>query len=101
MQVAGERLAFVLNEIIEHKRHKEAHAHGRGLPSRKVAVGTEKVAPKWASGKKHKKMDIHGFYRQIKLQEKKEVSEQLGMERIHCSSCRSFTPDCFALARKC
>jgi len=43
MSVGGERLAFVLNEIIEHKRHKEAHGQGRGLPSRKVAVGTQEV----------------------------------------------------------
>jgi len=70
MQVAGERLAFVLNEIIEHKRHKEAHQHGRGLPSRKVAVGVQKL-------KKHKKMDIHGFYRQIKLQEKRRSMSNL------------------------
>jgi len=44
MALAGERLAFVLNEIIEHKRHKDAHENGRGLHSRKVAIGTEKAA---------------------------------------------------------
>merc|ERR1712125_85350 len=38
--LGGERLPFILNEIIEHKRHKDAHKDGRGLPSRKVAVGT-------------------------------------------------------------
>lgn len=42
--LAGERLAFILNDIIEHKRHKEAHAEGRALPSRRIAVGTELVA---------------------------------------------------------
>lgn len=44
IDLGGERLAFVLNDIIEHKRHKEAHADGRGLPSVKMAVGTETVA---------------------------------------------------------
>lgn len=51
MSVGGERLAFVLNEIIEHRRHKEAQSHGRGLPSRKVAVGTEALPPGAATKK--------------------------------------------------
>jgi hypothetical protein len=55
-ELGGERLAFILNDIIEHKRHKDALADGRGLPSVKVAVGTEKAtAPtktKKASGAK-------------------------------------------------
>mmetsp|Transcript_58107 Transcript_58107/g.138238 ORF Transcript_58107/g.138238 Transcript_58107/m.138238 type:complete len:442 (-) Transcript_58107:42-1367(-) len=37
---AGERLAYVFNEILEHKRHKEASADGRALPSKRVVVGT-------------------------------------------------------------
>lgn len=40
---AGERVAYILNEIVEHRRHKDAHAQGRGLPSRKLAIGLEKV----------------------------------------------------------
>jgi len=44
LQLSGERLAFVLNEIIEHKRHKDAHKDGRGLPTKKVAVDVEKKA---------------------------------------------------------
>jgi len=44
LQLAGERLGFVLNEIIEHKRHKEAQKDGRALPSRKVAVVVENKA---------------------------------------------------------
>jgi hypothetical protein len=43
MALGGERLAFVLNDIVEHKRHKEAHKDGRGLPSFKTAIGTELV----------------------------------------------------------
>jgi len=78
LQIAGERLAFVLNEIIEHKRHKEAHLNGRGLPTRKVVVGTEKVAPhKWNPKAKHKGMDMHGIYRQIKLQERRRSMSNL------------------------
>lgn len=42
LQLAGERLGFVLNEIIEHKRHKDAHKDGRALPNKKVAVDVEK-----------------------------------------------------------
>jgi hypothetical protein len=44
LQLSGERLAFVLNEIIEHKRHKEAGREGRGLPTKRVAVDVEKKA---------------------------------------------------------
>jgi len=40
--LGGERLAFILNEIIEHKRHKEAEEDGRGLPGRIVAIGMER-----------------------------------------------------------
>merc|ERR1712194_504601 len=45
LALAGERLAFVLNDIIEHKRHKEAQREGRALPSVKLAVGTEPTIP--------------------------------------------------------
>jgi hypothetical protein len=62
IDLGGERLAFVLNDIIEHKRHKEAHADGRGLPSVKVAVGTETImAPTKktaAKGKKAQSMPV-------------------------------------------
>jgi len=78
IQLAGERLAFVLNEIIEHKRHKEANKHGRGLPSRKVAVGMEKVAPpKWIHTNKHKGKDLHGIYRRIRLAERRRSMSNL------------------------
>jgi hypothetical protein len=53
IQLAGERMAFVLNEILEHKRHKEAHKDGRGLHSRKVAVDVEKKEGS-KDGKTHK-----------------------------------------------
>jgi len=52
LQLAGERLGFVLNEIIEHKRHKEAHKEGRALPSRKFAVDVENKAPDVSQGVK-------------------------------------------------
>merc|ERR1712194_102150 len=53
MALSGERLAFVLNDIIEHKRHKEAQREGRALPSVKLAVGTEPTIPTRSSkGKK-------------------------------------------------
>merc|ERR1711957_10634 len=45
MDLSGERLAFVLNDIIEHKRHKEAQKEGRALPSIKLAVGTAPTTP--------------------------------------------------------
>lgn len=54
-ELGGERLAFVLNDLIEHKRHKDAHADGRGLPSVKVAVGTETIrVPSTATAAKTK-----------------------------------------------
>jgi hypothetical protein len=46
MSSGGEHLAFVLNDLIEHKRHKEAFKNGRGLPSIKSAIGTELVNSK-------------------------------------------------------
>lgn len=52
LQLAGERLGFVLNEIIEHKRHKEAQKDGRALPSRKVAVQVENKAAEDPKGDK-------------------------------------------------
>jgi len=39
LTLAGEHLAYVFNEIIEHKRHKDAAEDGRGLPSRQSVVG--------------------------------------------------------------
>merc|ERR1711976_302620 len=57
--LAGERLAFVMNEILEHKRHKDAHKDGRGLPSRKHAV-ISLVANSSKNG--HKRIS-HEFYR--------------------------------------
>merc|ERR1712194_38802 len=45
MALGGERLAFVLNDLIEHKRHKDAHKDGRALPSVKLAIGTEPAGP--------------------------------------------------------
>jgi len=78
IQLAGERLAFVLNEIVEHKRHKEAHKHGRGLPTRKTVVGMEKVAtPPWTKTAQHKGMDFYGMHRKIKLQEKRRSMSNL------------------------
>merc|ERR1712217_382720 len=45
LALGGERLAFVLNDLIEHKRHKDAHKDGRALPSVKLAIGTEPAGP--------------------------------------------------------
>lgn len=42
IQLSGERLGFILNDIIEHKRHKDAVKDGRSLPSKKKAVGLER-----------------------------------------------------------
>eukprot|EP00933_Yihiella_yeosuensis_P078347 TRINITY_DN8970_c0_g1_i1.p1 TRINITY_DN8970_c0_g1~~TRINITY_DN8970_c0_g1_i1.p1 ORF type:complete len:420 (+),score=63.07 TRINITY_DN8970_c0_g1_i1:43-1302(+) len=42
--LAGERVAFILDDILEHKRHKDALADGRGLPSRKIAVGSQHLS---------------------------------------------------------
>uniref|UniRef100_A0A7S1L8F7 S1/P1 nuclease n=1 Tax=Alexandrium catenella TaxID=2925 RepID=A0A7S1L8F7_ALECA len=61
LALSGERLAFVLNEIIEHRRHKEAHDQGRGLPSRKVAVGTQKVGGGAAAAPSTTAMTSGGF----------------------------------------
>mmetsp|Transcript_68954 Transcript_68954/g.200045 ORF Transcript_68954/g.200045 Transcript_68954/m.200045 type:complete len:120 (-) Transcript_68954:10-369(-) len=33
--LGGQRLAFVLNEIVEHKKHKAAHREGRGRGHRR------------------------------------------------------------------
>merc|ERR1712232_567511 len=93
MQLAGERLAFVLNEIIEHKRHKEAHKEGRGLHSRKAAVdvekkkGDSKKAPAGAKSPPHKPHhaapgmptktgpgnfeDLGSWYKQLKIEERR------------------------------
>eukprot|EP00929_Paragymnodinium_shiwhaense_P067973 TRINITY_DN34166_c0_g1_i1.p1 TRINITY_DN34166_c0_g1~~TRINITY_DN34166_c0_g1_i1.p1 ORF type:complete len:426 (+),score=67.32 TRINITY_DN34166_c0_g1_i1:107-1384(+) len=72
MNVGGERLAFVLNEIIEHKRHKDASKNGRGLPSRRSAVGTEQ-APPWVVNPSSGGANTEGleaFYKQLKIQER-------------------------------
>eukprot|EP00929_Paragymnodinium_shiwhaense_P027188 TRINITY_DN16007_c0_g1_i1.p1 TRINITY_DN16007_c0_g1~~TRINITY_DN16007_c0_g1_i1.p1 ORF type:complete len:379 (+),score=79.03 TRINITY_DN16007_c0_g1_i1:201-1337(+) len=34
--IAGQRLAYVLLEILQHKRHKHAHAEGRGLSAHQM-----------------------------------------------------------------
>merc|ERR1712146_324885 len=44
LQVSGERVGFVLNDILEHKRHKEAAKDGRALPSRKVVTVEKDVS---------------------------------------------------------
>merc|ERR1712232_1364774 len=81
--IGGERLAFVLNEIIEHKRHRDAHREGRALPSRKVAVGTEHAVDgvetipssggntngSRAAGAKAMNKDFSEIYRRLKLVE--------------------------------
>mmetsp|Transcript_13151 Transcript_13151/g.24246 ORF Transcript_13151/g.24246 Transcript_13151/m.24246 type:complete len:434 (+) Transcript_13151:39-1340(+) len=41
LTTAGEHLAYVFNEIIEHKRHKDASNDGRGLPSKQAVVGAQ------------------------------------------------------------
>lgn len=86
LQLSGERLGFILNEIIEHKRHKDAHKDGRGLPSRKVAVSVEKKASvqptkKVASGDLaggsgrsvpgSPDFDFGEWYKQIKIEERR------------------------------
>lgn len=84
LSLGGERLAFILNEIIEHKRHKEAHKDGRGLPSRKVAVGTETITSNagpptvlnqqygdGSEGSGRQPADIGMIYKQLKIEERR------------------------------
>jgi len=88
MQLSAERLAFVLNEIIEHKRHKDAHKDGRALPDRKVAVDVDKVwvdkpgkpkvsttadskAPRPPNARKGPNPDIELWYKQLKIETRK------------------------------
>uniref|UniRef100_A0A7S4PT76 Uncharacterized protein n=1 Tax=Alexandrium monilatum TaxID=311494 RepID=A0A7S4PT76_9DINO len=78
MALGGERLAFVLNEIIEHRRHKEAHSHGRGLPSRKIAVGLEKVS---GHGAAHK-LDPKLLLRQLAIEERRRSRTGLAYNAI-------------------
>merc|ERR1719253_772058 len=59
MQLAGERLGFVLNEILEHKRHKEAHKEGRSLPHRRAAVDVKRKPAKKAKGHHHHMGEAH------------------------------------------
>lgn len=97
MQLAGERLGFILNEIIEHKRHKDAQKDGRGLPSRKGAVGVEKKdGPSTTravdagygtdSGPKSgmpgsPNFDIDNWYKELKIEERAR-SRSAGMYNI-------------------
>merc|ERR1719265_803265 len=91
LQLSGERLAFILNEIIEHKRHKEAHKEGRGLPSRKAAVNVEKKKATSKTGGAHSQThkphhtahgiptktapgiggDLGQWYKQLKIEERR------------------------------
>lgn len=75
MTLGGERLAFVLNEIVEHKRHKEADGQGRGLPSRKIAVGT-KIGPGTGDAASDFK-DLGLLYRQLEIEERRRSMSNL------------------------
>jgi hypothetical protein len=71
MSLGGERLAFVLNEIIEHKRHKEAHLNGRGHTGR-----TGKATDKTAS--KEVPFDLQKLYEQLEAEQRKRMRQDGG-----------------------
>lgn len=93
LQVAGERLTFVLTELIEHKRHKDAHKEGRALPTRNVAVDVEKKNIKKDTMTKDEKIaaikvkksthgksssqvkdnDISEWFKQLKLEQRRRM----------------------------
>mmetsp|Transcript_19220 Transcript_19220/g.30697 ORF Transcript_19220/g.30697 Transcript_19220/m.30697 type:complete len:310 (+) Transcript_19220:281-1210(+) len=71
MSLGGERLAFVLNDILEHKRHKEAHKDGRGLHSVKTAVGTQTKKSAAGSSKTSATTKSGLIHRKLKISERR------------------------------
>lgn len=72
--LGGERLGFVLNEIIEHKRHKDAISQGRGLPSRSYSYGSAAgppLAEEKGSRRQHVEDDLRLLYDKLKQDQRR------------------------------